>query len=122
FADWLGRHPDFAFLLLTTLCAGLATLAWRALPHPLPPGFPPSGSQRGLLIGLALAGTALFALLAMSLRTEGRLLQFDLALAEALARHAQDGWLQAWALLTVAGDRKLLIALSALVVGLLLWR
>ncbi|VCU68761.1 PAP2 superfamily protein [Pigmentiphaga humi] len=71
---------------------------------------------------LIAAGAAVFALIAVNVVTESRLVLLDHAIAQALASHASAAWLRALALLTMAGDRAFLFALGAAVLAFLLLR
>ncbi|MEI2417192.1 phosphatase PAP2 family protein [Orrella sp. JC864] len=101
----------------------LAALGWHAVREV--PAAPTRERRRRrtrvawLCAGLSLA---LFGALAWGLYRDGAQVAFDDALAGSLAQHAWPAWLRLWALLTVAGDRNLLIVLGACVLAVLLLR
>ncbi|MDX3905873.1 MAG: phosphatase PAP2 family protein [Pigmentiphaga sp.] len=81
----------------------------------------PAGRAR-LMAALTAFGVVLFAVLAINVVMESRLVAFDNALAETIARHASSDWLRALSALTVLGNRDFLIALGTAVFLVLLWR
>jgi len=113
-----GRHAGLAFLAwLAGACAlglwvGGLLDASRVSP----------ARRSRVMAALIVGGVAVFGLIAANVVTESRLVVFDKTLAETLAEQASPAWLRFLSVLTVAGDRDLLLGLGTLVLAVLLWR
>ena len=130
FARLLGAHAVAAFavalalVLLAVLAAWLAFRRFdrRAGAHAA------SLAQRRLLLRLGIAGAMLaaaalvFAAMSEALDSRSAMARFDTALAASLREQLPPAVLQAFALLTFAGDRMARWALGVAVAALLLWR
>ena len=119
-ADWLGRYPELVFVILMVICGSTAAWSWHCLRDA--PGSRDRRRDRRSFVArvVAVSGLGIFALLAIGQQGNGRQVLFDEALAESMAGHASDAWLQTLAILTTAGDRDVLFALGALVFVVLL--
>lgn len=126
-AQLLGAHASAVFFATLGLLLAAVTVVWLVFkraergrgPTPLPP-------ERVLILrmlvgfGIAIAAGITFAEMVEALDVSQAMGRFDLALAQALARHVSPAVLQLFALVTHLGDTSTLTVLSILVALVLL--
>jgi membrane-associated phospholipid phosphatase len=115
-AAWLAAHPALFFFWVPPLVAIIAVAVWF-----LKAGRPP-GQQRIIYWGLVVLAVLVFAFLATALGQQGAVVQFDTALARALAVSAALSALPWLAYFTRLGAPSLLAIFAVCLMLVLLYR
>lgn len=115
FAAWVSAHALILFIGLP-LASGMAALGFVRL------YVAGSRRRRAWMLGLGLSGLVLaFGVLAAAVRSEGTVVAFDGALADALSMSMDSSLLWALSWFTYLGDRNFLIVLSVAMTLYLIW-
>lgn len=117
---WIGTHVGSLLLGLGVLVATAALLHWRGRPE-WSDDLPVPLLHRRVTLWIVLAGVASFALLALALDADGRLVEFDRRLTAGIAQRLGESALRVLAAISELGAPDVLTALGVLVAfGLLL--
>lgn len=115
YAQWAAAHALELFIALPLLTGALALLTVRIVAGR------PTNTRRGAIAAGVMLALAIFGVLAWAVHSQGDVVAFDGALADALSMSMSASllWLLSW--FTYLGDRNFLTVLSVLMTLYLLW-